>query len=133
MGRRGQQGFTLLEVLVALTIMAMSLGLLYRAAGSSARNVGDMDRQQRAVLLIESLRDLRDGVPAEGWQDAGSSAGYAWQVHSVPFDTGVQGADVPRLHEVHFTVSWNDGGRTRQIEVQTLLPEYKPVPPALRR
>ena len=33
---RTQRGFTLLELLVAFAIMAISLGMLYRARGSSA-------------------------------------------------------------------------------------------------
>ena len=33
-----RNGFTLLELMVAFAIMAMSLGLIYRAMGSSASN-----------------------------------------------------------------------------------------------
>ena len=36
---RGQTGFSLLEILVAFSIMAISLGLLYRVSGGSVRNV----------------------------------------------------------------------------------------------
>lgn len=118
---------------MALAIVGMSLGLLYRSSGTSARNAGDIDQMQRAVVLAESLRDLRDSVSADGWQEAGTSAGYAWQVRSAPYVTGVQGANVPRLHEVHIAVSWSDGARARQVDVFTLLPEHRPVPPALRR
>ena len=35
---RRQQGMTLLEILVALAIMAISLGMIYRATGSNARS-----------------------------------------------------------------------------------------------
>ena len=39
---RRAHGLTLLELLVALTIMALSLGVLYRASGSGARNAGEL-------------------------------------------------------------------------------------------
>lgn len=126
------RGFTLLELLVALAILAMSLGLLYRASGGAARNVGDMARLQRAVVLAESLRELHDSVPEQGWNDAGQSAGYDWQVRSAPFAAGARAADVPPLHEVHIAVHWSDAGRARVFEIYTLLPQHKPLPPGSR-
>ena len=49
---RSTHGLTLLELLVALTIMALSLGVLYRASGSGARNAGELYEHQRALLLL---------------------------------------------------------------------------------
>lgn len=133
MNRRRVRGFTLLELLVALAIMGMSLGLLYRASGTSARNVGEMDHLQRAIVLAESLRELHDSVPAQGWNEAGQSAGFQWQARSAPYATGVQGVNTPPLHEIQIVVAWADGARARQIEVFTVLPERRPVPPGQRR
>lgn len=124
-----QRGFTLLELLVALAIMAMSLAMLYRASGTSARNVGDMERFQRAVVLAESLRDLRDSVPAEGWNQAGNSAGYSWRVSSTLYPSPVENLNVPLLHEINITVAWRDADRARQMELHTLLPQRKPPEP----
>lgn len=69
---RRQRGLTLLELLVAFAIMALSLGMLYRAMGSSARSVADVDRYQRAVVLAESLLSLRDAIPEQGLNQSGS-------------------------------------------------------------
>jgi general secretion pathway protein I len=125
----GQRGFTLLELLVAFTIVAISLGMLYRASGAGARSVGDIERYQRAVVLAESLLAVRDSVPPQGWNQAGESAGYSWRVSSAPYPSAVENPNVPALHEITIAVAWRDAERPRQLEFSTLLPERKPVDP----
>jgi general secretion pathway protein I len=134
--RSCQRGFSLLELLVAFSIMAMSLGILYRATGSSARNMGDAEQYQRAIVLGQSLLSMRDSVPPTGWKESGHSGGFSWQVQSVPFSTPVSThrPEATRLHEVAFLVAWSDGSRPRQLELVTLLPQDRgpAVAPAQR-
>lgn len=120
-----QHGFSLLELLVAFVIMAMSLTMLYKASGSSARATGVAERQQGAVMLAESLLSVRDGVPPDGWRDQGESAGYQWTLRSAPFVTSQTGPNIPRLHEIEVLVSWTDGLTPRQLALATLLPERR--------
>ena len=128
--RRSQLGLTLLEILVALAIMAISLGMIYRATGSNARSVGDLDRYQYAVQLAESLLASRDSVYESGWNEAGESNGYQWSIQSSPYKTDVEGPNVPALHAVHLVVSWSDGVRPRTMELDTLRAQRKPPNPA---
>ena len=64
-----QRGLSLLELLVAFAIMAIALGMLYKASGSSARSVGEIQSYQRAVSLAESLLATRDAIPPDGWNE----------------------------------------------------------------
>lgn len=132
-----QHGLSLLELLVAFAILGMSLGLLYRSMGSSARNVADMGLQQQAAMLAESLLSARDAVAADGWNEDGEYAGFSWQVRSAPYMHGLrQGAPSPAtappgalaLHHVRIVLRWVDGSRPRVLEVETLLPQRKPEP-----
>lgn len=123
-----QKGLSLIEILVAFSIMAMALGVLYRATGGSVRSVSVIESTQRAASLAQSLLALRDAVPAAGWSDSGETAGFAWSIRSTPYATSVTQPNVPPLHEVVVEIQWSDAGAERMFSVVTLRPERKPLP-----
>ena len=126
--QKKQLGFSLLELLVAFAIMAMSLGLIYKAMGASARNVGDMTLHQQASMLSESLLNTRDSVTDQGWNESGENAPFAWRVSSQPFASDINSPALVPLHQILIVVSWLDGARRSQFEIQTLLPQRKLLP-----
>ncbi len=122
-----QQGFSLLELLVAFAIMALSLALLYRTAGGSARHTSDAAQYQQAAWLAESLLASHPSVSALGWNEDGQSAGITWQARSTPFKTpNTAGLSTPQavpLHRITLGLSWASSARPAQLELVTLRPE----------
>jgi general secretion pathway protein I len=124
-----QAGFSLLEVLVAFSIMAVSVSMLYQVIGGTTQSISHVEQSQRAVMLAESLLASNDTVGEDGWNESGESAGYGWQAQSVKYPTPIS-EEFPTaapLHEVMITVAWRDGLKTRQIVLKTLRAERKTV------
>lgn len=112
---RHQTGFSLLELLVAFAILAMSLGLIYKAMGASARQVGDMSIYQQASMLAESLLASRDSVTDQGWSESGEQNPFTWQISSQPYTSEVNAPDMVPLHSQHGHF-WSDGPRRSKLK-----------------
>lgn len=121
-----QKGFSLLEVLVAFSIMALALGVLYQAVGNSVRNTQRVEIEARAAVLARSLLALHTEVPPEGVSVSGTSPdGLAWSVHSSAFDPAslIEGAPARPLHRVEISIR-RDGAQA-PFSLVTLVPEVR--------
>jgi general secretion pathway protein I len=115
---RREGGFSLLEVVVAMTIMAMSLGVLYQAGGGALRSVVETGTRTRATALALSLLDEQWHVPSEGLHENGSFGNMEWSRASMLFQPARDGEWA--IHQVEVTVRW--GGRNT-LRLTSLLPE----------
>ena len=78
-------GFTLLEVLVALVILALSMGALLKTAGDHALLVSDLETRTQAFLVAENqlhrLQAAKQWPEASEQKDVLEQGGrrWAWQ------------------------------------------------------
>jgi general secretion pathway protein I len=122
-----QQGFSLLEILIAFSILALSLGILLKIFSAGVNTAVVAEDYTAAVQIAESLM-AKTGVetPMQANQPSGvENEKYHWLVEVSPFEFNPENVDPTALTAVLFKVkvivSWGDDNvNDRQIELTTL-------------
>jgi general secretion pathway protein I len=88
--RRRQTGFTLIEVVVALAIFALSSSVLYEEfSGAMLRNTQAHDRELALLQAQSLLAQLRVSPAPWNRQSSGhSDDGWTWNIRVDPFNAG---------------------------------------------
>ena len=113
------RGFTLLEVLVAMTILGLALIALLQLSSQGLRLLRLSEDYQEAVRLADQL--ARGTEPAQERVEAGHQGSLRWErrVTLVPVPEELTPAAGPRsrLYAVSVAVRW---GRNRTLELASL-------------
>ncbi|MDD2659000.1 MAG: type II secretion system protein [Methylococcales bacterium] len=122
-----QQGFSLLEILIAFSILALSLGILLKIFSAGVNTAVVAEDYTAAVQIAESLM-AKTGVetPLQNGQDSGlENDKYHWLVEVSPIVFNPEDIDATAitaaLFKVKVIVSWgDDNANDRRIELTTL-------------
>ncbi|GGF51447.1 type II secretion system protein I [Aliidongia dinghuensis] len=110
---RNEAGFTLVEVLVAFAILAVTLGFLMHVISNVLDRTGEADARAGALQVAQSLIDrIGADLPLEdGGRDGDSGRHYRWHVEIAPYgDADDRSAWPAAAHHVTVTVAWGDHG-----------------------
>ena len=130
----GEEGFTLLEVLVALAIAVPALVMLYRQGVVSMRATRAAAAYQEAISRAQSRLDaLTNAGLVAGEQDGDDGGGFAWRTRIVPIASTAPPRPPPRaspyaggttLFAVAVEISWpgSEGTRTLVLDTRRLGP-----------
>jgi general secretion pathway protein I len=121
--RASEAGFTLLEVIVALAILAVSLGVLFPTFSDAVQRAGQSESIAEARLLAQSiLVQVGNEIPVKAGEAAGDDAsGLHWRLRQKPYgDSADRARWLAPVMEVSVEVSWGAGLPVRSISLSTL-------------
>lgn len=114
-------GFTLLEVVVALTLLAVALTMLMQSFAGGLRNVDAGDRHTQAAALAEGmLSQVGASIPLQSGAHEGDSGDFAWRLELTPETAIIGGEALPGLFRVAVEVTWRRAGREQRLSLLTL-------------
>jgi general secretion pathway protein I len=125
-------GFSLLEILVAFTLMALIVAVLMRVFSGGLQGAGIAEDYARAMSLAESkLAGIGSETPLKPGELSGTEAGkYRWKIAMQGYEDSTSSAVPPpqpqalmrvQLLEVMVSVVWSDYGKDRQVAMTTLV------------
>lgn len=128
--RASQRGFTLLEVLLAFVIFALSFATVLEILSGSMRSTVRAREYSEAALLAQSLMDMvGTEVPLMENSMAGETEdGYRWTIDIILYEGP---PDDPRtlelaelngslLYWVDLRLAWGEGRREREVTFSTV-------------
>lgn len=124
--RQRQAGFSLLEILIAFSILALSLGILLNIFSGGLRRTIVSEEYQKAVTIAQAKISAA-GVefPMDEGQKQGQSLDkFNWSLVIQPLNTDDVAAASEamgiQVYEVISRVQWMAGDNDRQVELITL-------------
>ena len=87
---RGNAGFTLIEVLVAIAVLAVVLGAIGAVVGNTVRTIRSVDRR---LPLLETAQSLIASLPSRDALQPGTQTGttgeFRWRIDAVLLNRNV--------------------------------------------
>lgn len=132
--RQRSRGFTLLEVMLAFVIFALSFATVLEIMAASMRSVGRASDDTEVALLAQSLMDLvgTEILIEDGEYSGTSMDRYNWEMGIALYDSSGETpngglstqelADMSgiELYRVDLYVDWEAGRRQRELHFSTI-------------
>jgi general secretion pathway protein I len=125
-GGPGMHGFTLLEVLVALVIAAMALGLMSSAISGTMRAAHRSAMYSEAVVRARShlAMAMAEEAPVPGDQEGDDGSTFHWHVRitTLAQDAPRQAEgqkDAATLYAVSVWITWPEGDGTGEVRLDS--------------
>ena len=124
LNKPNNDGFSLLEVIVALAIMAMGFVTVLQLFSGSIRSVSLSEQYLKGTTLAHSKLgelEVNNYSVTEYEGIFPDEKNYRWQLQVSPHTSSLNSKENNiQLSEVTLNVLWEEAGKTRDIEINTL-------------
>jgi len=127
-----EEGFTLLEVIVAMTILAAGIMAVFGFfSGSMRLSAGSRDTLEASIYAGQRIEEaFLAPNPTEGKDQGLFGDKYRWELVTsiVAHETDEEGEELQEMYEgirMTVTIIWDDGGDERSMEVSAI--RWRPV------
>lgn len=125
LNKKNNHGFSLIEVLVAFSIFALSLGVIFQIYSTGTRSTLLGDEYSRATVIAQSKLAA---IGIEENQSLGESTGiednkYQWTIRIEPTeneDEYLESTHKTVKRNVEIEVDWQSRGKSRVIKLNTI-------------
>lgn len=137
---RNQRGFTLLEIIIALTLLSTAILALVQMFSGGLKQAAQADRYLNAVFLAEQKMaelELDSGALESQQGEFPDSVGYLWELKIEPYNRSAnEGGSADQnpnteggagfgLQKVALRVFWTENEQEKGVELVTLKTEGK--------
>lgn len=133
---RSGGGMTLVELMVATSILAIGMVLVGRALLTASAALASAEHRIQAVQFLEAkMTQLQQQASAEGGVEPGTKTGVTelhhrpatWLLEVVPVQFESPEQPTVRLTEVRLSLSWQEARRKQDVGLVTYL-QQRPTP-----
>lgn len=117
-----QNGFTLLEVVVAVSIVGLGVVTLFEIFSSGLRLGAKSSERTEAAAYSRQVIDevLIHREVREGGEEGSLGGRYSWRLQVQPFQDAQPSSAGWDLKEMTLQLRYREGGRERKMELKTL-------------
>ena len=120
---RNEKGFTLLEIIASLAILAVGILTLVQLFSGSMNQAAQADRYLNGVYLAQQkFSQLEmDGFKAEDNEGTFEDETYSWQLEILPYESSLNSEDARiELQKVSLRVYWEDKNQEKEVQLVSL-------------
>ena len=121
---RNEKGFTLLEIIASLTILAVAILTLVQLFSGSMNQATQADRYLNGVYLAQQkFSQLEmDNFKSDTTEGAfENQEGYRWQLETLPYESPLNNEEARiKIQKVSLRVYWEDKDREKEVQLVSL-------------